>query len=137
MEAGYGFGGEGDWKTAALTRVMKLIAGNKGTSFMEDYTYHFEPGREMILGAHMLEICPTIAADRPRLEVHPLGIGGKADPARMIFNGRSGGAVNACLIDLGGPFPLDREHCGCHRRSARHAEPASSARTVEAAAVVE
>ncbi|SFI30772.1 L-arabinose isomerase [Paenibacillus sp. UNC496MF] len=106
MEAGYGFGGEGDWKTAALTRVMKLIAGNRGTSFMEDYTYHFEPGREMILGAHMLEICPTIAADRPRLEVHPLGIGGKADPARMIFNGRSGQAVNACLIDLGSRFRL-------------------------------
>ncbi|MFC4809451.1 L-arabinose isomerase [Paenibacillus sp. GCM10023250] len=106
MEAGYGFGGEGDWKTAALTRVMKLIAGNAGTSFMEDYTYHFEPGREMILGAHMLEICPTIAADRPRLEVHPLGIGGKADPARMIFNGRSGKAVNACLIDLGSRFRL-------------------------------
>ncbi|NBD27835.1 L-arabinose isomerase [Paenibacillus glycinis] len=106
MEAGYGFGGEGDWKTAALTRVMKMIAGNKGTSFMEDYTYHFEPGREMVLGAHMLEVCPTIAGDRPRLEVHPLGIGGKADPARMIFNGRSGQAVNACLIDLGNRFRL-------------------------------
>ncbi|MBM7563457.1 L-arabinose isomerase [Paenibacillus sacheonensis] len=106
MEAGYGFGGEGDWKTSALTRVMKIIAGNKGTSFMEDYTYHFEPGNEMVLGAHMLEICPTIAADRPRLEVHPLGIGGKADPARMIFNGRSGQAVNACLIDLGSRFRL-------------------------------
>lgn len=106
MEAGYGFGGEGDWKTAALTRMMKTIAGNKGTSFMEDYTYHFEPGNEMILGAHMLEVCPTIAADRPRLEVHPLGIGGKADPARMIFNGRSGQAVNASLVDLGNRFRL-------------------------------
>jgi L-arabinose isomerase len=106
MEAGYGFGGEGDWKTSALTRLMKIIAGNKGTSFMEDYTYHFEPGNEMILGAHMLEICPTIAADRPRLEVHPLGIGGKEDPARMVFNGRSGRAVNASLIDLGHRFRL-------------------------------
>ncbi|WP_274650564.1 L-arabinose isomerase [Paenibacillus humicola] len=106
MEAGYGFGGEGDWKTAALTRLVKMIAGNKGTSFMEDYTYHFEPGNEMILGAHMLEICPTIAADRPRLEVHPLGIGGKADPARMVFNGRGGRAVNATLIDLGRRFRL-------------------------------
>lgn len=106
MEQGYGFGGEGDWKTAALTRLMKVMAGNKLTSFMEDYTYHFEPGNEMILGAHMLEVCPTIAADRPRLEVHPLGIGGKADPARMIFDGRSGQAVNASLIDLGHRFRL-------------------------------
>ncbi|QYR23743.1 L-arabinose isomerase [Paenibacillus sp. sptzw28] len=106
MEAGYGFGGEGDWKTSALTRMMKMIANNQGTSFMEDYTYHFEPGNEMILGAHMLEICPTIAANRPRLEVHPLGIGGKADPARMIFDGRSGQAVNASLIDLGKRFRL-------------------------------
>ncbi|TYP72609.1 L-arabinose isomerase [Paenibacillus methanolicus] len=106
MEQGYGFGGEGDWKTAALTRLMKVMAGNKLTSFMEDYTYHFEPGNEMILGAHMLEVCPTIAANRPRLEVHPLGIGGKADPARMIFDGRSGQAVNASLIDLGHRFRL-------------------------------
>ncbi|WP_371264726.1 L-arabinose isomerase [Paenibacillus sp. BC26] len=106
MEAGYGFGGEGDWKTAALTRVMKTIAGNKGTSFMEDYTYHLEPGNELILGAHMLEICPTIADGKPRLEVHPLGIGGKADPARMTFNGRSGQAVNASLIDVGNRFRL-------------------------------
>ncbi|MBB3110417.1 L-arabinose isomerase [Paenibacillus phyllosphaerae] len=106
MEQGYGFGGEGDWKTSALTRLMKIIAGNKETSFMEDYTYHFEPGNEMILGAHMLEVCPTIAVDKPRLEVHPLGIGGKADPARMIFNGRSGQAVNASLVDLGGRMRL-------------------------------
>ncbi|MFC5648380.1 L-arabinose isomerase [Paenibacillus solisilvae] len=106
MEAGYGFGGEGDWKTAALTRVMKTIAGNKGTSFMEDYTYHFEPGNELVLGSHMLEICPTIAVDRPRLEVHPLGIGGKADPARMVFNGRGGLALNASIIDLGHRFRL-------------------------------
>ncbi|SDD38088.1 L-arabinose isomerase [Paenibacillus sp. UNCCL117] len=106
MEQGYGFGGEGDWKTAALVRLMKLIAGNVGTSFMEDYTYHLDPEQELVLGAHMLEICPTIAADRPKLEVHPLGIGGKADPARMVFNGRVGKALNASIIDLGHRFRL-------------------------------
>lgn len=106
MAQGYGFGGEGDWKTAALVRIMKILAGGEGTSFMEDYTYHFEPGNEMILGAHMLEICPTIAATRPRIEVHPLAIGGKADPARLTFDGKSGKAVNASLIDLGSRFRL-------------------------------
>jgi L-arabinose isomerase len=106
MADGYGFGGEGDWKTAALVRVMKILAGNVGTSFMEDYTYHMEPGKEMVLGAHMLEICPTIAATRPKLEVHPLSIGGKADPARLVFDGRSGAAVNASLIDMGRRFRL-------------------------------
>ncbi|NOV03018.1 L-arabinose isomerase [Paenibacillus planticolens] len=106
MGQGYGFGGEGDWKTAALTRVMKIIAGNEGTSFMEDYTYHMEPGQELVLGAHMLEICPTIAATRPKIEVHPLGIGGKADPARLVFDGASGAALNASLIDMGNRFRL-------------------------------
>lgn len=106
MEQGYGFAGEGDWKTAAFTRLMKLIAGNKGTSFMEDYTYHLESGNEMILGAHMLEVCPTIADNRPSIEVHPLGIGGKADPARMVFNGRTGSAIVASIIDLGNRFRL-------------------------------
>lgn len=106
MGQGYGFGGEGDWKTAALTRVMKIIANNKGTSFMEDYTYHMEPGQELVLGAHMLEICPTIAATRPKIEVHPLGIGGKADPARLVFDGASGSALNASLIDMGNRFRL-------------------------------
>ncbi|WNQ10035.1 L-arabinose isomerase [Paenibacillus aurantius] len=106
MAEGYGFGGEGDWKTAALVRIMKIMAGGIGTSFMEDYTYHMEPGNELVLGAHMLEVCPTIAADKPRIEVHPLGIGGKADPARMIFNGRSGAALNASVIDLGKRFRL-------------------------------
>ncbi|MBA2941537.1 L-arabinose isomerase [Paenibacillus sp. CGMCC 1.16610] len=106
MGQGYGFGGEGDWKTAALTRVMKIIAGNKGTSFMEDYTYHMEPGAELVLGAHMLEICPTIAATRPTIEVHPLGIGGKADPARLVFDGASGPALNASIIDMGNRFRL-------------------------------
>lgn len=106
MSEGYGFGGEGDWRTAALVRMMKMIAANEGTTFMEDYTYHLEPGNEMILGAHMLEVCPTIAADRPRVAVHPLSIGGKEDPARLIFNGRSGPAVNASLIELGSRFRL-------------------------------
>ncbi|GMA65228.1 hypothetical protein GCM10025859_56680 [Alicyclobacillus fastidiosus] len=106
MADGYGFGGEGDWKTAALTRVMKVMAGMEGTSFMEDYTYHMEPGNELILGAHMLEVCPTIAQSRPRIEVHPLSIGGKKDPARLVFDGRSGPAVVASLVDLGTRFRL-------------------------------
>lgn len=106
MEQGYGFAGEGDWKTAALVRLMKIIAGNEGTSFMEDYTYHFEPGNEMVLGAHMLEVCPTISATRPKIEVHPLGIGGKEDPARIVFDGRGGSALNASIIDLGHRFRL-------------------------------
>jgi len=106
MEQGYGFAGEGDWKTAALVRLMKIIAGNEGTSFMEDYTYHFEPGNEMVLGAHMLEVCPTISATKPRIEVHSLGIGGKEDPARIVFDGRGGSALNATIIDLGHRFRL-------------------------------
>lgn len=106
MAAGYGFGGEGDWKTAALLRVMKMMAGGEGTSFMEDYTYHLEPGNELVLGAHMLEVCPTIAATRPKIEVHPLSIGGKEDPARLVFEGRSGAAINASIIDMGNRFRL-------------------------------
>lgn len=106
MEKGYGYGGEGDWKISALTRVMKIISDNKGTSFMEDYTYHMVEGNEMVLGAHMLEVCPTIAADKPRIEVHKLDIGGKEDPARLVFSGKAGDAVCACLIDMGGRFRL-------------------------------
>jgi L-arabinose isomerase len=108
MESGYGFGAEGDWKTAALLRSMKVMAvGLKGgVSFMEDYTYHFEPGRERVLGAHMLEVCSSIAADKPSLEVHPLGIGGKDDPARLVFNTAEGPALNASLIDMGNRFRL-------------------------------
>ncbi|MDF2721605.1 MAG: arabinose isomerase [Paenibacillus sp.] len=106
MEQGYGFGGEGDWKTAALVRLMKIIADNEATSFMEDYTYHLDPDNEMVLGAHMLEVCPTIAAHKPKLEVHPLGIGGKEDPARQVFDGRSGAAINASIVDMGGRFRL-------------------------------
>lgn len=106
MADGYGFGAEGDWKTAALVRLMKLMAGGRGTSFMEDYTYHLEQGNEMILGAHMLEVCPTVAANKPKLEVHPLGIGGKAAPARLVFDGVSGAAVCASLVDMGERFRL-------------------------------
>lgn len=106
MAKGYGFGGEGDWKTSALVNVMKVMADYKGTSFMEDYTYNLAEGNEMILGAHMLEVCPTIAATKPRIEVHALGIGGKADPARIVFDGASGHAVCASLIDMGNRFRL-------------------------------
>ena len=108
MAAGYGFGAEGDWKTAALLRSLKAMAEGLpgGTSFMEDYTYHFHPDKMAVLGAHMLEICPSIAAERPSLEVHPLGIGGKADPARLVFNTAAGPALNASLIDMGERFRL-------------------------------
>ena len=103
MRQGYGFGAEGDWKLAALTRVMKLMAEglDGGTAFMEDYTYHFEPGNEMLLGAHMLEVCPTIAAERPKIQVHPLGIGDREDPARLVFKSQSGPAIVTTLVDMG------------------------------------
>jgi L-arabinose isomerase len=108
MADGYGFGAEGDWKTAALLRAMKVMASglSGGTSFMEDYTYHLNPGGKKVLGAHMLEICPTIADGQPSLQVHPLGIGGKADPARLVFNTPAGLGLNASLIDMGNRFRL-------------------------------
>jgi L-arabinose isomerase len=108
MNEGYGFGGEGDWKTAALVRLMKVMATGLpgGNSFMEDYTYHFEPGNEMVLGAHMLEICESIADGKPSCEIHPLGIGGKADPVRLVFNVGAGAALNASMIDMGNRFRL-------------------------------
>ncbi|MGO8697622.1 MAG: L-arabinose isomerase [Limisphaerales bacterium] len=108
MAEGYGFGAEGDWKTAALVRAMKVMgAGLRGgASFMEDYTYHLAPNSMKVLGAHMLEICPSIAAGKPSLEVHPLGIGGKADPVRLVFDTPPGQAVNASMIDLGNRFRL-------------------------------
>jgi L-arabinose isomerase len=104
MADGYGFGAEGDWKTAALVRLGKVMTAGRagGVSFMEDYTYHLVKGKERVLGAHMLEVCPSIAAGKPSLEVHPLGIGGKADPARLVFDARPGPAVNATLVDMGG-----------------------------------
>ncbi|WP_290797144.1 L-arabinose isomerase [Flavihumibacter sp. UBA7668] len=108
MADGYGFGGEGDWKTAALVRAMKVMGhGLKGgNSFMEDYTYHFDPANQMVLGAHMLEICPSITHGQPSCEVHPLGIGGKADPVRLVFNVDGGSALNASIVDLGNRFRL-------------------------------
>lgn len=106
MAAGYGFGGEGDWKTAAMVRSMKVMASGLagGNSFMEDYTYHFQPGRNLVLGSHMLEICPSIAAGAVSCEIHPLGIGGKADPVRLVFNAGGGPALNVSVIDLGNRF---------------------------------
>jgi L-arabinose isomerase len=108
MADGYGFGAEGDWKTAALVRFMKVVGDGLpgGTTFMEDYTYHLDPQRPQVLGAHMLEICPSVASGKPRLEVHPLGIGGKADPARLVFDAPAGPALNASLVDLGHRFRL-------------------------------
>ncbi len=108
MAAGYGFGAEGDWKQAAMLRIIKTMsAGMKGGStFMEDYTYHLNPANEAVLGAHMLEICPSIAAKKPRLEVQPLGIGGKDAPARLIFESATGDAMNVTLIDMGNRFRI-------------------------------
>ena len=108
MEKGYGFGAEGDWKTAALVRSMKVMAGRLpgGTSFMEDYTYHLDPAGMRVLGAHMLEVCPSIASGKPYLEVHPLSIGGKDDPARLVFKSATGMAICASLIDLGNRFRM-------------------------------
>ena len=108
MNDGYGFGAEGDWKTAALVRAMKVMANGLpgGNSFMEDYTYHFEPGNEMVLGSHMLEICSSIADGKISCEIHPLGIGGKADPVRLVFNVAKGAALNASIIDMGNHFRL-------------------------------
>ncbi|MEN8116226.1 MAG: L-arabinose isomerase [Bacteroidota bacterium] len=108
MAAGYGFGAEGDWKQAALLRIIKTMSiGMKGgSSFMEDYTYHLDPVNEAVLGAHMLEICPSIAAKKPRLEVYSLGIGGKDAPARLVFESKAGDAMNVTLIDMGNRFRL-------------------------------
>jgi L-arabinose isomerase len=108
MANGYGFGAEGDWKTAAMVRAMKVMAEglDGGVSFMEDYTYHFEPGNELVLGAHMLEVCPSIASGKARMEVHPLGIGGKSDPARLVFESKTGAGLNASLVDMGERFRL-------------------------------
>ncbi len=108
MADGYGFGGEGDWKTSALVRAMKVMGSGLpgGNSFMEDYTYHFEPGNNLVLGSHMLEICPSIAKGKPSCEIHPLGIGGKEDPVRLVFNVAGGAALSASLIDMGNRFRL-------------------------------
>src|SRR5690606_26150503 len=106
MADGYGFGAEGDWKTAVLVRTVKAMAAGLpgGTSFMEDYTYHLVPGEEKILGAHMLEVCPTIAADRPSCEIHPLSIGGREDPVRVVFDAAPGPAGVLGVADVGDRF---------------------------------
>jgi len=108
MAAGYGYGGEGDWKTSAMVHVMKVMASGMkgGNSFMEDYTYHFDPANPMVLGSHMLEICPSISGQKVKCEVHPLGIGGKEDPVRLVFNAAAGPALNVSLVDLGNRFRL-------------------------------
>ncbi|MEO6687314.1 MAG: L-arabinose isomerase [Dyadobacter sp.] len=108
MAAGYGYAGEGDWKTSAMVRALKVMGSGLpgGNSFMEDYTYHFNPEKNLVLGSHMLEICPTIAAGKPSCEIHPLGIGGKEDPVRLVFNAPAGPAINVSLIDMGNRFRL-------------------------------
>ncbi len=108
MADGYGFAGEGDWKTAALVRAMKVIAADLkgGTSFMEDYTYHLAPKGHQVLGSHMLEVCESIAAGKPKLEIHPLGIGGKEDPVRLVFDAPPGDAINVSIVDLGNRFRM-------------------------------
>ena len=111
MSKGYGYGGEGDWKTAGMTAIIKAMYPDGATSFMEDYTYDYE--HELILGAHMLEVCPTVAADKPRIEVHHLGIGGKEPPARIVFEGKAGKAVVASLVDMGGRLRLIVQDIEC------------------------
>ena len=115
MAQGYGYGGEGDWKVSAMTAVIKAMAEGKkgGTAFMEDYTYHLAKGKEYSLGAHMLEVCPTVAAGKPKIEVHPLGIGGKADPARLVFEGRAGKAIVVSLVDMGGRLRMIVQDIEC------------------------
>lgn len=108
MADGYGFGAEGDWKTAVLVRAVKAMAEGLpgGASLMEDYTYNLVPGEELILGAHMLEICPSLTAGRPRVEIHPLGIGGREDPVRMVFSADPGEGVVVAMADMGSRFRL-------------------------------
>ncbi|MBE0688450.1 MAG: L-arabinose isomerase [Anaerolineaceae bacterium] len=115
MAKGYGYGAEGDWKTAAMAHIIKAMTqGLKGgSSFMEDYTYHYEKDNEYSLGAHMLEVCPSIAEAKPRIEVHPLGIGGKESPARLVFDGHAGKAIVVSLIDIGARFRLIVQDIEC------------------------
>lgn len=115
MAKGYGYGAEGDWKTAAMVHIIKAMSQGLqgGSSFMEDYTYHYQTGNEYSLGAHMLEVCPSIAVNKPRIEVHPLGIGGKEPPARLVFEGHPGKAIVASLVDMGGRFRLIVQDIEC------------------------
>ena len=112
MAQGYGYGGEGDWKVAAMLKAMSDGQAG-GTTFMEDYTYHLQPGNQYSLGAHMLEVCPSVAADRPRIEVHPLGIGDREPPARLVFEGREGDAIVVSLVDMGGRLRLICQDIHC------------------------
>lgn len=118
MRDGYGFGAEGDWKTAALTRLLKILAHNDRTVFMEDYTLDLRKGHEAILGAHMLEVDPTIASDKPRVEVHPLDIGGKDDPARLVFTGADGGGVDCTVADFRDGFRFISYPVECRKAEA-------------------
>ncbi|MBQ3016156.1 MAG: L-arabinose isomerase [Clostridia bacterium] len=116
MSKGYGYGGEGDWKVAAMTAIMKAMGkdGNGASAFMEDYTYHLEDGNEYSLGAHMLEVCPSLAADKPRIETHHLGIGmNEKDPARLVFEGKAGPAIVVSLVDMGGRLRLICQDIEC------------------------
>ena len=115
MAQGYGYGGEGDWKVSAMTAVLKAMGegGNGCSLFMEDYTYHLVKGQEYSLGAHMLEVCPCCAAGRPRIEVHPLGIGDRQPPARLVFEGKEGPAIVVSLIDMGGRLRLICQDIHC------------------------
>lgn len=118
MRQGYGFGAEGDWKTAALCRVMKAMTADLdcGTAFMEDYTYNFDPACGMNMGAHMLEVCPTVACEKPKIQVFPLGIGGREDPARLTFKAKSGPAVLATIIDMGDRFRMIVNDVECQKQ---------------------
>ena len=111
MAKGYGYGGEGDWKTAGMTAIIKSMYPDGSTTFMEDYTYDFKNG--LILGSHMLEVCPSVAENKPRIEVHHLGIGGKEPPARLVFEGRAGKAVVTSLIDIGGRMRMITQEIEC------------------------
>ena len=115
MAQGYGYGGEGDWKVAAMTSIIKAMTEGMsgGTTFMEDYTYNLSPGQEYSLGAHMLEVCPSVASARPRIEVHPLGIGGREAPARLVFEGHPGTACAVSLIDMGGRLRMICQDIEC------------------------
>lgn len=115
MAQGYGYGGEGDWKVAAMTAIIKAMSEGQtgGTTFMEDYTYHLEPRNEYSLGAHMLEVCPSVTAQKPRVEVHPLGIGDRNPPARLVFEGHEGSAIVVSLVDMGGRLRLICQDIEC------------------------
>ena len=115
MSMGYGYGAEGDWKIAAMTAIMKVMGKNENgaSAFIEDYTYHLVPDGKYCLGAHMLEVCPSLAEGRPRIEVHPLGIGDREDPARLVFEGRAGNAIVVTLVDMGNRFRMICQDVRC------------------------